>query len=274
MKIPVVTDRKPRKLVRKLIFYDKVVRTVTKHVRCIPTLQFSFFLATQMMCVPIVQLSLHRNTVAVGLLPPVIGSFIGVIATSPVWAPIMLLFGIMGFPLWLVLGVGLSLVIACSAITMLLVVQVVRSKRLRHEAQAFLQGPNGQFLLFEGDHSNGYRAKLSNKIMDYVMQAPSRKLAASLVIDAIGSATFVLPIVGELADLVWAPMSAIMLSTMYSHSSPGVKYVAFLEEALPFTDFIPTATLAWYVERGHFPFWKGDNASPMLICVSYGVWIG
>jgi len=72
------------------------------------------------------------------------------------------------------------------------------------------------------------------------------KLLLSLLIDFIGVITFSLPVLGELADLLWAPISAYLVLRLYG--SWGVCFLAFFEEALPFTDVIPTATLAWFIE--------------------------
>lgn len=185
------------------------------------------------------QLSLHRNAVAIGLFPPLLGCFIGVAATSPVWVPLTLFVAILGFPLWFVVAIGLSLVIVFATVSTLVTVQFVRSKRLKSEAEKFLQGPHGQLLLFKGASPD------ENKLKQLVMSDPKYKLLASLVIDFLGNTTFILPGIGELADLFWAPLAASMISGMYSQSSPNIKYFAFMEEVLPFTDFIPTATLGW-----------------------------
>jgi len=66
-----------------------------------------------------------------------------------------------------------------------------------------------------------------------------KKLAMSLVFDAIGFVPFL--------DIVWAPLSAYLMAKMY----PGKKgkiaaAISFVEEALPFLDFIPTFTIMWF----------------------------
>lgn len=76
------------------------------------------------------------------------------------------------------------------------------------------------------------------------------KLVASLLIDAIGSSSYLLPILGEGFDLAWAPISMILVGAMYDGVMPNLKYVALAEELLPFTDIIPTATLGWLREFG------------------------
>ena len=55
---------------------------------------------------------------------------------------------------------------------------------------------------------------------------------------------------GEGFDLTWAPMSMILVGALYDNVMPNLKYVALIEELLPFTDFIPSATLGWVKEFG------------------------
>mmetsp|Transcript_26759 Transcript_26759/g.40185 ORF Transcript_26759/g.40185 Transcript_26759/m.40185 type:complete len:473 (-) Transcript_26759:12-1430(-) len=74
------------------------------------------------------------------------------------------------------------------------------------------------------------------------------KLILSLVIDFIGSCSYLLPVVGEGFDLAWAPIQTIFLMAMYDDRMPGLKYVSFIEEILPFTDLLPSGTLGWVRE--------------------------
>jgi hypothetical protein len=78
------------------------------------------------------------------------------------------------------------------------------------------------------------------------MKLLAAKLVASLAIDAIGASSFILPMVGELFDVGWAPLSAALVWYLFGDQ----RFVAlnFLEEILPFTDWIPSATLAWLAE--------------------------
>ncbi len=72
------------------------------------------------------------------------------------------------------------------------------------------------------------------------------KLAISLVIDALGMASYLFPGQGELADLVWGPISGAACFLMY-RGRLGLIGGAFAaaEEMLPFTDIIPSLTLVW-----------------------------
>jgi hypothetical protein len=77
-----------------------------------------------------------------------------------------------------------------------------------------------------------------------------KKLILSLFIDLIGSSSYLLPVVGEGFDIAWAPIQTILVMAMYDATSPNLKYVSFVEEILPFTDIVPTATIGWAVEFG------------------------
>ena len=76
------------------------------------------------------------------------------------------------------------------------------------------------------------------------------KLLACLVVDAIGAASYLLPFLGEFADVVWAPIQFAFLQFMFG--SFVVAVFGFCEELGPGTDFIPTATLAWLVQYAPF----------------------
>ena len=70
------------------------------------------------------------------------------------------------------------------------------------------------------------------------MSKKYQKLALSIVLDAIG----LIPLI----DIVWAPVSAYIMSKMYKGKEGKVAAViSFIEEAVPFLDFIPTFTLMW-----------------------------
>lgn len=75
-------------------------------------------------------------------------------------------------------------------------------------------------------------------------QQPS--LLLCIVMDVIGYATFAVPFLGEFADVVWAPISAfIFYKTFGGWKGAFGGLFNFAEEILPFTDFIPTFTIAW-----------------------------
>ena len=73
-----------------------------------------------------------------------------------------------------------------------------------------------------------------------------KQLLLSLLFDAIGMFSYALPFLGEFADFAWAPISGIILASMYKGTVGKVGgVISFLEELLPFTDILPTFTLTW-----------------------------
>jgi hypothetical protein len=76
------------------------------------------------------------------------------------------------------------------------------------------------------------------------------KLILSLIFDAIGLLSFVIPGVGEFSDVIWAPVSYWLMTKMYPGKlgqTSGI--INFIEEAVPGLDFIPTFTLTWLYEN-------------------------
>lgn len=79
------------------------------------------------------------------------------------------------------------------------------------------------------------------------MHKKYRLLLLGILFDGIGMLSFVIPIVGEFSDIVWAPLSAFLIYKMYKGTEGKVSsLVAFVEEIGVFgTDFLPTFTLTW-----------------------------
>ena len=71
-------------------------------------------------------------------------------------------------------------------------------------------------------------------------------LLASLVLDAIGMFSYFFPGIGETTDIVWAPLSAWLMTKLYKGKEGKIAgIVSFIEEAIPGLDIIPTFTLMW-----------------------------
>lgn len=68
-------------------------------------------------------------------------------------------------------------------------------------------------------------------------------LVICLTIDLGGVSSYLLPGIGEAADLLWAPASAFLVRAVFE--SNILALANFAKEALPFTDILPLATLAW-----------------------------
>lgn len=75
----------------------------------------------------------------------------------------------------------------------------------------------------------------------------TRDLVLSLLFDAIGMMSFTIPFIGEFADIIWAPISGMIMVWMYKGTMGKVAgVVSFLEEILPATDIIPSFTIMWF----------------------------
>lgn len=72
------------------------------------------------------------------------------------------------------------------------------------------------------------------------------KLILSLLFDGIGLLSYTIPFLGEGIDIIWAPISGILLVYMYKGTIGKVAGIlGFIEELIPMLDFIPTFTLTW-----------------------------
>ncbi|RZL17149.1 MAG: hypothetical protein EOO89_09365 [Pedobacter sp.] len=67
-----------------------------------------------------------------------------------------------------------------------------------------------------------------------------------ILMDLIGYATYALPFFGEFCDLFWAPISAVIFyKTFGGWKGAFGGLFNFVEELLPFTDFVPSFTIMW-----------------------------
>ena len=85
------------------------------------------------------------------------------------------------------------------------------------------------------------------KVLVFVRSSSVLKLFACLLVDGIGFSSFLLPGVGELGDVGWAPLQAWFLYFMFG--SVRMSGLGFMEEILPGTDFVPSASIAWASEN-------------------------
>ena len=76
---------------------------------------------------------------------------------------------------------------------------------------------------------------------------PLAKLFLCLAIDLLGACSYAIPGLGEGFDVGWAPVQAALVNYLFGNGI--VTGFAFIEEILPGTDFIPTATIAWFYEN-------------------------
>ena len=75
-------------------------------------------------------------------------------------------------------------------------------------------------------------------------------LGICIIMDLIGMASYIIPGWGEIADLVWAPISGFVFYKLFGGRFGMIGGVLdFLEEVLPFTDIIPSFTIAWFIRK-------------------------
>lgn len=76
------------------------------------------------------------------------------------------------------------------------------------------------------------------------------KLILSIIFDFIGMLSYIFPGIAETTDIIWAPISGLLLVAMYKGTTGKVAgIIGTLEELLPFTDIIPTFTITWFYEN-------------------------
>ena len=76
-------------------------------------------------------------------------------------------------------------------------------------------------------------------------------LIACLIMDLIGMSSYLLPLVGETEDIIWAPISGLIFYLLFGKRRFGMVggIFSFLEELLPGTDIIPTFTIGWWMRK-------------------------
>ena len=71
-------------------------------------------------------------------------------------------------------------------------------------------------------------------------------LLICIAMDLIGYATYAIPVLGELGDIFWAPVSGLIFFKIFGGWKGAVGGVFnFIEELMPGLDFIPSFTLMW-----------------------------
>lgn len=76
---------------------------------------------------------------------------------------------------------------------------------------------------------------------------PASLLFLCLGMDAVGMLSYLIPVAGEAFDIAWAPLNAAFIWWMLSDDPRAPWFVGFgfLEEIFPFTDILPSCTIAW-----------------------------
>lgn len=75
-------------------------------------------------------------------------------------------------------------------------------------------------------------------------------IAICIFMDLLGMITYFFPGVAEIIDLIWAPISGYLFFKMFGGRVGLIGGVLnFIEEVLPFTDVIPSFTIAWFIRK-------------------------
>ena len=82
------------------------------------------------------------------------------------------------------------------------------------------------------------------------MNRKQPSLIFCILMDVIGYATYAIPVLGEIGDVVWAPISAIIFMAAFGGWKGALGGIGnFIEEILPGTDFIPSFTIMWLIQN-------------------------
>jgi hypothetical protein len=89
---------------------------------------------------------------------------------------------------------------------------------------------------------------LPSQIRQGTLRQPS--LLLCIVFDLIGYASYSIPVLGEFADIIWAPVSGFIFFLLFGGWRGAMGGVFnFIEELLPGTDFIPSFTIMWLMRN-------------------------
>lgn len=117
------------------------------------------------------------------------------------------------------------------------------------------------WILYKVTKFNGRKQKLGTRFANYfslikttmfvikasIEKTDYSKLFLCVLLDLMGYFSYAIPLIGEFLDVLWAPISAILLMSLFKGKSGKIGgMVEFVEELLPFTDFVPTFTLTWF----------------------------
>ena len=70
-----------------------------------------------------------------------------------------------------------------------------------------------------------------------------------IVMDLLGYASYTLPFMGEIGDMIWAPVSGLIFYRLFGGWQGAMGGVFnFIEELLPGLDFIPSFTIMWIIK--------------------------
>ena len=159
-----------------------------------------------------------------------------------------------------VVFLAIATVIASQGKFVLDQVQLDSNSKLKDGDAATISSSTLQSTLNNDTAGEGRKPKQRNNSSS--TQPPTidiQKLLLCIIIDILGSANEAIPLLGELVDVVYAPIAALLLRQLFAGSNI-VFLLEFTEEILPFTDILPLATICWVVEA----FFGGGGLARLL----------
>jgi len=105
---------------------------------------------------------------------------------------------------------------------------------------------SGQIFKDNNQQQQGIKIPPELRDKSTLVQPDFVKLLACIAIDIVGSSSELIPVFGEVTDIVWAPIAGILLRQLYG--SNLLLGLEFVEEILPLTDVLPLCTLCWVVD--------------------------
>jgi len=73
-----------------------------------------------------------------------------------------------------------------------------------------------------------------------------RNLLLGLLFDVIGMSSLLIPGLGDILDVIWAPLAGWLMTRMYKGKiGQAAGVITFVEELVPGLDVIPTFTIMW-----------------------------
>ncbi len=88
----------------------------------------------------------------------------------------------------------------------------------------------------------------NDQVLTQFKNKRNKYLVISIILDVLGMTTYLVPVLGEVGDFIFAPFYGLAIFIMYrkrifSAAIGGI--TGTIEELLPATDIIPTATVMW-----------------------------
>ncbi len=103
------------------------------------------------------------------------------------------------------------------------------------------------FCIFVTEFTKYKMSEIVNNTIQPPKSDKTSKLLLSLLFDGIGMLSYIVPVFAEVTDFIWAPISGILLVIMFKGTAGKLAGIfGFIEELVPFIDFIPTFTITWF----------------------------